>query len=310
VSVKFSIQLFPYSRWATWSAMKDAVLVADKLGFYSVRLPDHVGFPDVEEARPVGEVFPDCIVLASHLAAVTASLRMQLYAMVVPYRHPIHAAKMLSTLDQVSNGRTIVTIGSGWMEREFQALGVDYQDRGPITDSYLRSMIEIWTQKRATIRTPHVSFDNLISEPKCVQYPHVPLWIGGNGPAARRRVREFGAGWCPLVGSISELKSEIARVRNDVAESGRDAGGLEFGFQFALGRRDEDNERARAHVEGSTEEAYAPDPDAALQLIARYADAGVTNLEVTLPWRSPGHFVELLEAFGEEVMSRVSPVPA
>ena len=92
-----------------------------------------------------------------------------------------------------------------------------FAERGRITDEYVAIMRGLWQNPTFQYDGEHVSFPSMTFEPKCYQVPHIPLWIGGKGPAARRRVAEYGAGWTTLTGSLDELAADIAWMRKAVA---------------------------------------------------------------------------------------------
>ncbi len=107
---------------------------------------------------------------------------------------PRGQAKMLSTLDALSYGRLIVGVGAGWLSQEFEALGVPFDKRGALTDEYLEAMKALWTSDGPTsFHGPTTHFENVLCEPKPVQRPHPPLWIGGGSGAALRRAAKLGS---------------------------------------------------------------------------------------------------------------------
>ena len=133
----FSIGLFPYERWEGVEPMGQVARLADDLGFFGVQIPDHVIMTwRGEEKPPVGVIWYDGFVLSSYLAALTKRVRFIFSVAVVPYRPPVQTAKLISTLDQVSQGRLIFGAGVGWLRGEFRTLGVPFHERGAITSEY------------------------------------------------------------------------------------------------------------------------------------------------------------------------------
>jgi probable F420-dependent oxidoreductase len=236
--VKFGIGLAPFDRWASYEDMAEAVIMAERAGFDYVTLSDHIIVPEGDEQPRSGVVFPDVMPLAAFLAARTGRIHFVLAALVVPVREPISMAKQLATIDQVSGGRLAVVVGSGWLRAEFEALGVGFADRGDRTDEYLRVLKACWTETRPSFQGRYVSFGPSAVEPKCVQRPHLPLWIGGNGPRPERRVVEFGDGWAPLTGTFVERAAAIARIRDRAEAAGRDPDVLAFLGGLAVGSVD------------------------------------------------------------------------
>ena len=110
--------------------------------------------------------------------------------LIVPHRNPIIAAKSLATLDYLSGGRLIIGVGVGWMREEFEAVGCEsFDERGAVTDEYIRAFKELWTSDNPTFEGKYVSFSDINFLPKPVQKPHPPLWVGGESRPAIRRAR-------------------------------------------------------------------------------------------------------------------------
>jgi probable F420-dependent oxidoreductase len=308
--MKFGIGLAPFDRWAGYEDMAAAVSAAERAGFSYVTLPDHVIVPEGPDQPRSGVVFPDVIPLSAFLAARTTSIRLVFAALVVPIRHPVVLAKQLATVDQVSGGRLGVVVGSGWLRSECEALGVGFEDRGQRTDEYLRVMKACWTMDRPTFDGRYVAFPPSAVEPKCLQQPHIPLWIGGNGPRPERRVVELGDGWAPLTGTFAERASGISRLRERAAAAGRDPDRLSFVGGMRVGALDAQSARlTRGHhvMERDTEDAdrrQAGGSGEALDSVAAAEAAGFTHMGVELGWASTAELHERLAWFGQEVISR------
>src|SRR5262245_32835270 len=291
--------------------MAEVARAADRLGFDSISLPDHIAVPDTEVRPRSGDLWHDIFVMGAFLAGRTTRLGIRLNALVVPYRPALPLARQIATLDRVSNGRLSLVAGAGWMQPEFAALGIPFAERGAITDEYLRAMKSLWTQDRATFEGRYVSFRDVIFEPKCVQRPHVPIWIGGTGRAPFRRVIELGDGWAPMTGTFDERARDIALLKERAAAAGRDPGSLGFAGGIVVGER---NEVARRMLRGhhATERDIADaerrtlrSADAALDEIGRSIAAGFTHLDVSIAWDEPSDYIEKLGWFAENVMAKL-----
>ena len=182
---------------------------AEELGYDGIFLSDHVVVPDgLRSAYPYRSDgrFPltaadrilEPIVTLSYLAAATRRIRLGFSVLVLPYRHPALNAKMLGTLDVVSNGRLIAGVGVGWMAEEFAALGADFPDRGAVTDEHIAILRACWTGATSELRDTRYNAAGLRMEPAPIQRPHPPIWTGGTSPPALRRA----AGW-PTAGTAS-----------------------------------------------------------------------------------------------------------
>ena len=153
--------------------------------------------------------------------------------MIVPHRNPVLAAKMLATLDMLSQGRIILGVGAGWMREEFEALGLPpFEERGDVTDEYIRVFKELWTSDDPSFDGKYCSFSNITFQPKPVQKPHIPIWVGGESPRALRRAAELGNGWSPIGSNPQfplhrpeQLEAAIGRLAERCRRVGRDPWG-------------------------------------------------------------------------------------
>ncbi len=306
--MRFGIGLAPLDRWQSYEDMAEAVVVAERVGFDYVTIPDHVLVPQGPEQPRSGVVFPDVIPLAAFLAARTTRIRFVFTALVVPLRHPVVLAKQLATLDQVSGGRLSVVVGSGWLRSEFEALGIGFEDRGDRTDEYLRILKTCWTEAFPAFEGRYVSFPPSAVEPKCVQAPHIPLWIGGNGPRPERRVIELGDGWAPLTGTFDERAAAIGRIRERATEAGRDPDALAFMGGLSVGSADAQSARlGRGHHVTERDRAdeirrVASSVREAGDQIEAARKAGFTHLGVMLGWESTAELHDRLAWFAEELI--------
>ena len=189
------------------------------LGFYCMVAGAHILVPkEIESPYPytVGGEFPggdrgeyfEQLTLLTYLAGVTTRIRLVPSVMIVPYRPPLLAAKILATLDVLSRGRLILGVGVGWMEEEFEALGAPpFAERGAATNEYLLAFKELWTSDSPSFAGKYCQFSDVQFLPKPVQKPHPPIWVGGQSRAAIRRAAELGNGWHP-VGAIPAVPLE------------------------------------------------------------------------------------------------------
>ena len=304
--MKFEMQLYPLGRWRDLPDMAAAAVVAEDLGFDAVLIPSHVAVPQGPTADMIGNVWPDNFVIASYLAAATTRIRLHFAALIVPYYHPIWTARALATVDQATQGRVDVTVGAGWFEQEFASLQVPFAERGRITDEYVAIMRGLWQNPTFEYHGDYVCFPSMTFEPKCYQAPHIPLWIGGKGQAARRRVAEYGAGWTTLTGSLGDLAGEIAWMRKAVADAGRDPQDLRFGYHMGFGKRDKAHDVAASKASDADQSAlFAASPGEATELVHRCAEAGLTHLELTTDWSRSEELIAVMRTFSAEVIEKL-----
>lgn len=301
--LRVAVPLFPYDRWAGVEPMIAAVAEADRLGYFAVALPEHRVMP-VTAATPVSVVWYDNFVLAATLAAATSRIRLLFHACVVPYRHPVELAKLVATLDVVSHGRVVLLAGTGWMRREFDILGIPFVQRGPRTDDALKAMKTLWTQPQPSYDGDYFSIPPVHFHPICVQKPHVPIWVGGNGAAPMRRAVELGDGWVPLGGTLDDAGRGIATLRDDLAAAGRDPSTFTFGFLLPFGEPDPAHRAAAEHhAHGRRlDEAMTMGVSETLDLVGRLRETGINHVLLQFDWQSPAQYVEVIERFAREVL--------
>lgn len=204
---------------------------ADRLGFHSVWVADHIIVPESYWGG-MGPVLYETHTSLSVVAARTRHVKLGCSVMPTPYRHPLLQAKSLATLDQFSGGRVIYGGAVGYMQEEFAALGIDFSKRAAITDEYLQVLKLAWTQDRVTFHGQFVDFADVACDPKPVQKPHPPIWLGGDSDGAFRRIVRFADGWHGLPGgspgarreepTIAHFAARIQRLHEIAEASGRD----------------------------------------------------------------------------------------
>ncbi|MFT5394222.1 MAG: putative F420-dependent oxidoreductase [Gammaproteobacteria bacterium] len=168
------------------------------------------------------------------LAASTEKMRLLTSVLVLPHRRPVLTAKMLSTIDVLSKGRLTVGVGVGWMEEELAALEAPpYKRRGAASHEYMAAFRTLWSGG-SEYHGEFVDFQGLVFAPTGVQPNGPPLWVGGEGPAARQRAARFGDGWYPVgrnpqfpLDSVERFSTALADVRNRAEVAGRDPSAID-----------------------------------------------------------------------------------
>ena len=169
------------------------------------------------------------ITALAFMAGATKRIRLATSVLIVPHRNPLVAAKALATLDVLSGGRLIVGVGVGWCREEFEAVGCEpFDERGAVTDEYIRAFKELWTSDDPTFEGQYVSFSDIWFLPKPVQKPHPPFWVGGESRPAIRRAATLCDGWYPIgnnpafpVGTPEALQNSMERLRRTAERAGR-----------------------------------------------------------------------------------------
>jgi probable F420-dependent oxidoreductase len=226
---------------ATANVMANIAQLGEALGFNYLTLTDHVALPDTTTPgypySTTGEFYTsdpghrvEQLTTAAWVAAKTSKIRIVLAVMVVPHRPAVVTAKMLATIDVLSGGRLVVGIGAGWLKVELDAVSTTpFAERGAVTDEYMDAMRTIWTRDKPVFHGKYVHIDGLLTDPKPVQKPYPPIWVGGESGPSMRRAARIGDAWYPigsnnahLLDTLPRLKAGIARVREMTAAAGRD----------------------------------------------------------------------------------------
>ncbi|MDX6743351.1 TIGR03619 family F420-dependent LLM class oxidoreductase [Actinocorallia sp. A-T 12471] len=206
---------------------KDLAVEADRLGFDSVWIPEHLVFTtDLSTANYPGTSDPginpktplfDALGYLSHLAAVTRHVRLGTAVYLYGLRHPLISARAFATLDQLSGGRAIVGVGSGWYRGEWDAAGVDFRTRGSRLDEALELSRRLWTEPVVAHEGRHFTLPEVAFEPKPVQ-PVIPVTVGGESDAALRRAAR-NDGWISMPQTLDAIAPRLALLAKLRAEA-------------------------------------------------------------------------------------------
>jgi probable F420-dependent oxidoreductase len=174
----------------------------------------------------------------SVLAGMTSQIRLGTNILVAALRRPAVLAKTTSTLDVLSGGRLDLGVGVGWQREEYDAAGLDFDQRGRLLDHTLEVLQTLWREQRAAYDSPELHFEATHMMPKPLQPGGVPIWVSGTiNPRVVRRLARFGSGWIPWGPAAADPVKGIAEMRERLAEAGRDPEGLQVtgGLQLVKG---------------------------------------------------------------------------
>jgi probable F420-dependent oxidoreductase len=287
--MKFGIAFANIGPFAHGPAAAEMAVAAEEAGFESLWTVEHVVVPsgyrseypyDASGKMPGGEDFdiPDPLVWLTWVASATSTIRLGTGILIVPQRNPVVLAKEVATLDHLSGGRVELGVGVGWLEEEFDAIGVPFAERGKRTDDHVAAMRALWGQDKASHHSEFTSFDDCISRPRPVN-GSVPIHVGGHTDIAARRAGRLGDGFFPGKGTPEELARSFDIMRETAREHGRDPDAIELTAGGA------------AFGEG------------ALDAVKALADIGVDRIAIAphLFWRDP---VAGLRRYGDEVIAK------
>lgn len=291
---------------------------AEALGFDHFGMSDHVVVADsVKSAYPYSEtgrffaqdtgLSLEQVTALSFVAAATDSIRLLTSVMVLPHRHPVLAAKMLTTVDTLSKGRLTVGVGVGWMAEEIALLGGPaFKDRAAASDEYIEAFRELWQAENPRFDGRHVKFDDLLFAPKPTGEDGLPIWVGGEAKSALRRAGRYGDGWYPVAANprfpldTPELYGQSLEAVWDAAEAaGRDPSDVEgalLAIYCRVGPEQEGRNGGRKPFTGSAQ--------AIVDDIGHYREQGMTHFLIGGDGDDLPGTLDRLERFQGEIMGK------
>ncbi len=299
--MRFGIWLPNCRHLATPEIIRHAAVRAEQLGYDSVWVSDHVVVPRANVAN-FGTTIFDPLITLGVVAGSTTRVRLGTTVLIVPYRQAVVTAKMVSSLDALSGGRVVLGVGAGWVAAESAMLGVPFAERGPMTDEYLRAMQELWTSPSPSFAGKYVRFDDLHFEPRPIQKPHPPIWVGGHSKAALRRAVELGAAWHPINRTPEELRAGVAELARLSRDRGRAAPPTLTLRNDVRILRPGESAPPSAHAG----RVVAGEPAALVDQIAELAACGVEELVLELLATDGRQLDEQMAAFAERVRPRLA----
>jgi probable F420-dependent oxidoreductase len=252
----------------------------------SLWVSDHVVIPRVTTGYGRGGSFPhppdrpylEPVAVLAAAAVSTTRARLGSSVFILGHRHPVVMAKMLTSIDALSNGRLICGVGVGWWKEELDILGVPFHARGRQADEILRVFKELWTADKPEFDGRFFRFRDIGFAPKPVQKPHPPIWVGGASPGAFRRMVTLGDGWHATSRGPKEFQDGLAQLRAAADAAGRDFATIEVSLRFGL-----------------TEELLARGHQAAIDELGEYKRLGVTHVLVEFRRPELARMLELLD---------------
>lgn len=273
-------------------AIGEMAAALETAGIDACHVTDHP-YPPAEWVAAGGHHALDPLVTLSVAAVTTRRLLLHTNAYVAAYRHPVLSAHGIATLDSLSGGRVILGLAGGYLEPEFEALGVDFRRRGAVLDDAVAAMKQAWSGMPGA--------GGNVLRPLSTSRPHPPIWYGGNSPAAIRRVVASGQGWMPFpapsglakavrtseMASHEDLQRAISGLRSAAEAAGRTAP-----IDICCAPFSHPHHRTRLEPERLLEEA------------ATLEAMGVTWASIRLAAASRAGYLENVECFATEVLAK------
>jgi len=283
-----------------WHRFVDLARAVEDAGADRLVVVDHVVMgPHTENyawgkfpVPPEAPWFEPLIVLAA-VAAATERVRLATGILIAPLRPAALLAKQAATLDVISRGRLDLGVGTGWQREEYDASGLDFEQRGQVLSDTLAACKALWRDTPAAIETPTVAFHDIYCEPKPLQPGGVPLWIGGALHARNLdRMVRWGDAWIPIMGAtLDDVADGRRRIESAWKEAGRDPAALQVQAPLRIERGDDGR----------------PDLARSMATVPDLRAAGATDVHVTLralnadPAEAPAVLAEIVRRFGDEI---------
>ena len=277
--------------------LADIAIAADRAGFFYVAVCDHVATPSTSE---IGATWYDTIATLAWLGAQTERVHVLSHVYVLPYRHPLVAAKAWSTLDLLTGGRAILGVGAGHLEAEFASLDVPFADRGAALDESITAVKAAFDSESASFAGERWSFSDMRVGPRSPRAGGPPIWVGGSSKRAIERAATLGDGWLPQGPPKMGTRAALAYIREL-----REAAGLaDVGFDMGVNCEPcyigaPSHEVPSWTAVGSGEEVAAR--------LRRYVDLGMNQLQLRFDGRSADELFDQLGLFGEHVLPLRTP---
>ncbi len=301
-AVTFPMVAHPWDqKLITKQGVVDFARTAEESGFDGLGFTDHPA-PTDRWLNAGGHDAVDPFAALAFCAAITDRIKLIPNIVVVPYRNPFIMAKAIATIDSFSGGRFIFATGSGYLKGEFKALGVDFNNRNQIFDEAIEAMIGIWTNDDFAYEASTFTALGQTANPKPVQKPHPPIWIGGNSKRARRRVATVANGWTPFpapwvlattartppLETLDDLAALLDELWTYVDEAGRNPADFDVSYLNPV---------------GGPPAAPDFDADAHIAALADLEALGVTWITVTLPGDDIEATLDTMRRYGETVIA-------
>ena len=277
---------------ATRDALATFARAADEHGVASLWVSDHVIFPRTATGNYPGGRFPhhpdkaylEPVITLTAAAMCTVRARLGASVFILGHRHPVVMAKMLTSIDALSQGRLIVGVGVGWWKEELEILGAPFHQRGRQADEALRAFKALWTEDNPTFEGEFFRFRDVGFAPKPVQKPHPPIWVGGDSPGAFRRVATLGDGWHATSKTPAQFAEALGRLRRAADDARRPLESIELSLRYGL-----------------TDDLIQQGATAIVDALAQYKKLGLKHVVLEFRRDDLGRMLEILDLVARDV---------
>jgi len=307
-SLEFGAILPRFGPLATRTNFSAVGTTAEEHGYDFVWTGDHIAFADAvtdeypfstDGVSPFSIETPahDVFQVLSYLAAEVDDIRLGTNTCIVPYRHPVHLAKSILTIESLSNGLFDFGVAPGWDRAEFEVLDVAFEDRGSLTDEFLALFDRVCTEAEFSFDGPHHSFERVGFYPRPVQSGGPPVFVGGHSGASFRRVAEFGDGWTAFYATPDDIAAASERIGNAWDDYDRDG-------DPAIAVTQPVDIASDGSVD--TDGTLCGTPSEVAAAVDAYREAGVTHLVLELTGSTIDDRLTQLQRFADDIIPAVS----
>jgi len=295
-------------------ALVDHAIKAEKLGYFSIWVWDHI----LLGSKSVFPVY-DSLTTLTAVAATTKRVRLGTGILVLSIRNPVVLSKQVATLDNLSEGRVTLGVAAGWYEREFQACGYPFDSRGRTLQTNMQVMKRLWTESNVNGTYGQYTFKNVTMEPKPVQKPHPPLWMGGYVDTVLRRVGKLADGWISYFYTPESFGRSWRKVLDSAQATGKEANTFGNCDMVPIRMGASGTEAKRVATEYIANHCDLPawseaTPNSAItgtskdctEIIERFIEAGVQELVLMPAVAQLSEIEEQVERFGKELLPSFS----
>jgi probable F420-dependent oxidoreductase len=284
-----------------WGDLVAAAQAAERAGVHRLVVVDHVVMGPHTDAYSWGR-FPtppdapwlEPLTVLAALAGVTSRIRLATGILIAPLRAGAVLAKTAATLDVMSGGRLDLGVGTGWQKEEYDAVGLDFAQRGQLLSDTLAVCRALWSSSPASVDLPTISFRETWCEPKPLQPGGVPLWVSGSlAPPVLERVVASGDGWIPIMdATLDDIRQGVVRIHAELDRTDRDVHGFQVRGPLTVRRRADKTVDIGATLGGVRElvDAGVTDVHVPFQALSRDADeASALLAEVAAGFADAAH---------------------
>ncbi len=290
-----------------YEAMTRVAQAAEAAGYDSIWVYDHFHTVPTPEIETCFEAWT----ITAGLARDTERIKIGQMVTCNGYRNPALLAKIASTVDVLSHGRLLCGLGAGWYEHEWRAYGYGFPERRDRMRAFSEAceiIVKLWTEEKATFKGNYYRLDGAINEPKGVQKPHIPLWIGGSGEKVTLKLAAKWGSASNFGGKIDEIAHKLNVLRQHCTELGRNFDALvrSSNLNVFLLEPGQDSEQATAAARGARSyQEFANDffvgtPDQLTAHIEKMVEVGINYVITYFPRVAVDH--SQMERFAQDVM--------